>query len=255
MHCSRFGKIKNEWAMDGDMNSEINRRQFIGHASRIALGVSTIAPAGKMLHARTNNPEIREPYTSSPKIVALIGSLRKGGNTDTLVSEMLKGAEASNVKTEKIYLMEQEIKPCKLCNTCRSDERPPCILDDDCNRIIDKIQTANAVIFSTPTYWKNVSGLMKLFMERCYSLFDNEWKNSKIEGKRAALVVCCGGEDIETNTRPVIDSIEGFLEWCGVHIVEKIVASALDAGDILKNPEAMKDAANIGKMLTADTEY
>ena len=65
--------------MDGDMKSEINRSQFSGHASRVALGVSTILPDGTVLHARANHPEIREAFTSSPKIVALINRQFKEG--------------------------------------------------------------------------------------------------------------------------------------------------------------------------------
>jgi len=46
-----------------------------------------------VLHARTNHPEIRETFTSSPKIVALIDSLRKGGNTDTIVASALDAGD------------------------------------------------------------------------------------------------------------------------------------------------------------------
>lgn len=236
------------------MKSLLNRRQFIENASKMTLGIGAILPAKKTLSSAMIQDESQEYEKSDASLIALIGSLRKGGNTDTLVTEMLKAAEGGDLKTDKIYLMDQEIRPCTLCNSCRQHDRPPCIINDDFNQIIQKIQNADTVIFSTPTYWKNVSGLLKLFMERCYSLFDQEWKNPKIGGKHAALVICCGSNDVETNTGPLVNSLEGFLNWCDVSVVDKVVAVALDKGDILKNPEAMNHAVQIGKKLSVIAE-
>lgn len=52
------------------------------------------------------------------RMLGIVGSPRRGGNTETLVDEVLRGAEESGVLTEKIILSEQRIAPCRACQAC-----------------------------------------------------------------------------------------------------------------------------------------
>lgn len=47
------------------------------------------------------------------KVCGIIGSPKKNGNVDLLVSQVLKGAASQGAQTSKIYLNDLNIKPCK----------------------------------------------------------------------------------------------------------------------------------------------
>jgi multimeric flavodoxin WrbA len=51
-------------------------------------------------------------------VLGINGSPREGGNTETLVNEVLRGAEEAGASTEMVFLNKLEIKPCQACNSC-----------------------------------------------------------------------------------------------------------------------------------------
>ena len=102
------------------------------------------------------------------KIIAFIGSPRKGGNTDRLVGEILAGAAEAGHQTEKIYLTDYALTPIDPVYGDELDWTDP--RQDVADALIDKIVEADVIILGSPVYWYNVSGLMKLFIDR-WSLY------------------------------------------------------------------------------------
>ena len=110
------------------------------------------------------------------KIVAIIGSYRKGGIIDSAVSAVLNGAEDKGSETKKIYLVDKHIEFCKNCRICVQEKtyetRGKCMHNDDMEEILREIDNANGVILGAPINFFNVTALMKKFIERllpyCY---------------------------------------------------------------------------------------
>lgn len=226
--------------------NKLNRRAFIGKTTTSMFALSCFSDA---IISPIRMSKEKKALKLNAKIIALQSSPRKGGNTDVLVDNILKTIENENIPTEKIYLFDYDIQSCIMCDGCKSEETPYCILDDDFNELIKYILNAEILILSTPVYWGNVSGKMKTFMERCYSLFDSEWINSKFEGKSSVIVVCCGGDDIPHETKSVLHSLEMILRMSQVTLLDKLLASANLKGDIYKNESALKEAGEIGMKL------
>ena len=113
------------------------------------------------------------------KILALIGSPRKGSNTDLLVEEMLKGSQKGNHTSEKIYLYDYDIAPCIDCRKCKKDPLI-CVLDDGMHQIYPKMDAADLIIFATPNYWYGPSAMMKLLIDRMRPYVASE----KVKGKK-----------------------------------------------------------------------
>jgi multimeric flavodoxin WrbA len=86
------------------------------------------------------------------RVLGLVGSPRKGGNTDLLVSRILDGAGASNHLTEKVYLYALGISPCVDCRNCQKGKFQ-CTLADDMQMFCSKLESADVIIFGTPLYW------------------------------------------------------------------------------------------------------
>jgi multimeric flavodoxin WrbA len=72
------------------------------------------------------------------KILGIVGSPRKGGNTDLLVDEVLKGAKEIGAETEKINLYKLKINPCDHCNVCFKNTNGNCKYEDDFEEVKKK---------------------------------------------------------------------------------------------------------------------
>lgn len=102
-----------------------------------------------------------------PKILAIIGSPRKHGNTYKivkLVEERLN--QQGNIDFEYLYLKDLDLRPCLGCRACMDRGEEFCPLKDDLASIEQKILAADGVIIAAPTYVANVPGLLKNFIDR-----------------------------------------------------------------------------------------
>ena len=110
------------------------------------------------------------------KIVAINGSHRGDrGYTHHLINKLFKGAINSGADCEEIILSQLRINMCKACQVCTTEEHfLKCIYDekDDVSLIFEKMRHADIIIYATPIYVMNMTGLMKIFLDRIYSTGD-----------------------------------------------------------------------------------
>ena len=140
------------------------------------------------------------------KIMAFVGSPRKGGNTDILIDKVLEGAKSkAEVEAEKIYLYEANIKYCNACglHTVLKGSKE-CPLDDDMKGILKRMEQADAFIFGSPNHGRTISAAMTNFIARMMPLLKMEVKrdasgniidadlNPLVKGKKAVIVVSQG---------------------------------------------------------------
>ena len=103
---------------------------------------------------------------SKIKVLGVSGSPRKGRNTEQLLRAALDAASELDVETELVSLSDLKILPCDGCNTCVKEKRCPLDAEDDVGRLKEKLMEADAVIFSAPSYFGAVPGVMKNAMDR-----------------------------------------------------------------------------------------
>ncbi len=160
------------------------------------------------------------------KVVALVGSYRKGGIIDSAVDEMLAAAEEAGAEVSKIYLADRNIEFCLNCRRCtqaEGKERGVCVQNDDMAALLDKIEVADGLILGSPVNFFTVTALTKRFVERlvCYAYWP--WgarvprMRDKRRDKKALLVISC--------------AMPGFLArlFTGTLRVLKSAAAALGA--------------------------
>ena len=102
----------------------------------------------------------------SKKIIIISSSPRKGGNSDLLCDEFLKGATDAGNQCEKIFLRDKKINYCSGCGFCTTNDYTACSQNDDMSEILDKMQEADTIVFATPIYFYAISGQMKTFIDR-----------------------------------------------------------------------------------------
>ncbi len=133
----------------------------------------------------------------SKKIVAIVGSYRKGGTVDAAVEAILAGAREKGARTNTIYLTEQHVEFCINCRQCTQtpgSERGKCAQRDDLAPILAEIEAADAVVLGSPVNYYNVTALFRRFMERLLGYAYWPWGQkgprlrSKLQPREAALV-------------------------------------------------------------------
>lgn len=103
------------------------------------------------------------------KIVAIIGSYRKGGTTDLAVEAILEGAREKGAETHTIHLTGQHLEFCTNCRQCMQTpgpERGKCKQQDDLEPMLAEIAAADAIVLGSPVNLGNVTAIFRRFMER-----------------------------------------------------------------------------------------
>jgi len=110
------------------------------------------------------------------KILAIMGSYRKGKTIDTLVDRAIEGARSkAGIHVDKLVLVDKNIEYCRNCMACRNDDRAKaraqCVIMDDMQDIYPMIESADGFIFGTPINMGHVTAVMKTFLERICWVF------------------------------------------------------------------------------------
>jgi len=175
------------------------------------------------------------------KAIGIVGSPRKGGNTEFLTRHTLKAIEEEGLDTELISLAGLDIRPCNACMVCNEGEQ--CPIDDDVWPIYLKLKEADAIILASPVYYSSATALLKAFMERVgFTGRTNKVFKRKVGGP--LVVARRAGQNFA--------HVE-IMQW--FHINEIImpgstywnVAFGREKGEVEGDEEGLKTAWNFGK--------
>ncbi|MCP4725854.1 MAG: flavodoxin family protein, partial [bacterium] len=100
------------------------------------------------------------------KIIGIIGSPRKNSNTEILVKEAMQGAREDGAEIEIINITQKSINPCNACALCLDTSE--CVIADNMTDIYAKLLEADGIFIGTPVYFWNVSGQVKILLDRTY---------------------------------------------------------------------------------------
>jgi len=134
------------------------------------------------------------------KIVAVVGSYRKGGTVDSAVQAILAGAREKGAETQTIYLTDQHIEFCTNCRRCTQApgfQRGQCVQQDDLQPMLEQIDAADAIVLGAPVNCFNVTAIFRRFLERLVGTAYWPWgkpapsvRNKRIT-REAVLVSSC----------------------------------------------------------------
>lgn len=116
------------------------------------------------------------------KIICINGSPKgKNSNSHRIASEFLEGARKAGAETETVFLVEKEIGECKACLSCWIKTPGKCIQKDDMAELLEGVIKSDIVVFATPVYADNVTGIMKIFIDRMIPAVDPRVKRVRGE--------------------------------------------------------------------------
>lgn len=176
------------------------------------------------------------------KVLILSSSPRKGGNSDTLCDEFLRGAVEAGNDAEKIFLRDKIIHYCTGCSTC-SLHGKPCPQKDDAAEVIDKMLVADVIVMATPVYFYTMSAQMKTLIDRCCGLY------TQMNDKEFYFIVTAA-EDDKAKMMRTVDTFQGFLDCLENPTVKGTVfgLGVWHVGEIKGNP-AMREAYEMGRSI------
>lgn len=187
------------------------------------------------------------------KVLGILGSPRKGGNTELLLEEALKGAEAEGAEIERLRLTDYNIIPCKECLACYRDGN--CIILDDMAKIYPKLLEADIIILASPIFFYGVTAWAKALIDRCQALWARKYQLKDPafgkEGKRRkGFFISTGGTKGQRVFDGAILTAKYFFDVLNAEYEGELVIREVDAkGDILKHPETLRQAFEAGRRL------
>jgi multimeric flavodoxin WrbA len=191
------------------------------------------------------------------KVLAFNGSPRKGGNTQLLLQEALKGAREQGAKVTVHDLNWMNIRPCQNCGGCAETGR--CVVPDDMQKIHEDIRTADRIILASPIFFFGVTGQAKIMIDRCQPFWYDKYIHLKPvpagPAGRKGLLLLVGGMKRNARNRGFECSEVTARAFFRTISVPEHVTLAYDSvdkkGAILEHPTALKEAYEAGSALTA----
>ncbi len=174
------------------------------------------------------------------KVLILSGSPRKGGNSDILCDEFMRGALGAGNEVEKIFVAGKKITPCVGCYYCR-EHGGRCALNDDMADILQKIIDCDVLVLSSPVYFYSICAQLKAVIDRTVA----RW--TEIANKDLYYIATAAENDEDT-LDITLSCFHGFA-MCIDGYEEKGTLygkGVADKGDVLQRPELMQIAYEMG---------
>jgi len=188
------------------------------------------------------------------KVLGIVCSPRKNGNTAVLVKEVLDSARSYGAETEIIRVTDFDITPCDGCESCTTTGK--CRIEDDMPKIFAKLLEADGIVIGTPVYFWNVTAQAKALIDRTFAFRRERRLANKVAG--AVIVARDTGASAAFSALNDFFSLHRMLPARSIspRTVEELarerggaaIAYADKRGEVRDNKKAMAEAQARGKM-------
>ena len=173
-------------------------------------------------------------------IAAILGNMRKKGNTEILLDTALDEAKKNGATVSKLTLREMSIAPCDGCGACF--KKGECIIKDDMQKVYAEMKKADGIIWATPVYFWSMSAMTKLAMDRTYAL---GFPQLQLMNKVGGLIIVAGGRGC-LNTANIFHM---YFNYNHMFPAEFAYGYSFDKGGIKKNKNAVHSAGEMVRQM------
>lgn len=181
------------------------------------------------------------------KVLAVNGSPRKGGNTETLLRKVLEPLSKEGWETELLQVGGKKIRGCTACYRCFNERNGRCSVTTDIfNECLEKMLAAQAIVLGTPTYFTDVTAEMKALLDRAGLV--SVANDGLLRGKIGAAVVAVrrgGGTH-------AFDTINHMFLMSGVIIPGSTywnLGFGLEEGEVRNDEEGLRNMEDLGRVI------
>lgn len=175
------------------------------------------------------------------KILILSSSPRRGGNSDLLCDEFMRGAREAGHEIEKIFLRDKKIADCIGCGLCING-LGHCSQKDDMAGILDHMVAADTIVLATPVYFYTMNAQLKRLIDRTCPRY------TEIKNKDFYFIITAADTNRKALER-TIEGLRGLTECCLEGARERGIVygtGAYESGEV-KGSAAMRQAYELGK--------
>ncbi len=186
------------------------------------------------------------------KVLGIAGSPRRGGNTDLLLDEVMRGAASGGAEVKTIILNDLSIAPCQHCDGCRETGR--CKVDDDMQMIYSQLEQADRVVLASPVQFMGVTAQTKAMIDRCQALWVRKYRLKLPplgdDRERKGLFISVGAIKSADLFQPALATVKSLFKVLDITYAGELLFSGIDEkGAITKYPDALNQAFLAGQKL------
>ncbi|MDU9375944.1 hypothetical protein McpSp1_05240 [Methanocorpusculaceae archaeon Sp1] len=188
------------------------------------------------------------------RILAVNGSPRKRGNTETVLDAFLHGAERAGAAVSKISLVDIDHKNCRGCNACH--KKGVCILNDDLTPIFEEVMSSDILVLASPIYSMTVTAEMKSFIDRGQFLWAQKFVTKTLSfspkhlANHVGVYLGTSGQDIPHIFDGAFPVVRAFFNDAGFSYTENVLFPGMDQhGGVKGWPESVAKAEEEGRRI------
>lgn len=192
------------------------------------------------------------------KILALAGSARRGGNSETLLDWCVAAAREAGAVVVKFAIADLDLHGCRGCDACRRDG--VCIKKDDMDTLYPHLRGADSIVLAAPTYFQGMPAVPKMVIDRCQPFWNLKYvlRQPIVDAGRmprlGAFLSCSGSTSSHAfeGSQRVVRTLWNVLE---VKSAGDVLCPGVDGkGEINQHPGARSAAEHIGGLLARETD-
>jgi multimeric flavodoxin WrbA len=182
------------------------------------------------------------------KIVAVLGSPRPQGNSNTLARAFLEAARARGAETQEFLLNRMDFQGCQACSACKT-KSDTCCLEDELEQVLEAIQEADILVLASPVYFGDLSSQLKAFFDRTYAWINPDFSCRLPAGKKAVIILTQANPD-PAQFNDIFPRYERWLKLYGCDPIRLLRATGVrEPGEVAQQTALMDQAAALAREL------
>ena len=179
----------------------------------------------------------------SKKVLVISTSLRHNSNSELLAREFARGAREAGHQVEFVSLQGTELRFCNGCMACLKG--PQCVIDDDANPIVARMEASEVICFATPVYYYEMSGQMKTLLDRANHLYSTDY------AFRDIYLLTASAEEEDSASEGPIHGLQGWIAcFEQARLAGVVRGGGVDApGQMAQNAEKRNQAYELGRQI------
>ncbi len=189
------------------------------------------------------------------RVLGIAGSPRRGGNTDLLLVEVMRGAASRGAEVKTIVLNDLNFIACQHCDACL--KKGKCKYQDDMQMVYRELDDADRIVLASPIHFMGVTAQMKAMIDRYQALWARKYmlKLPPLGNRRErkGFFISVGGRKIANLFEPALIMIKTVFRILDITYAGELLFPGIDEkGAIAKHPDALHQAFLVGQKLATE---
>ena len=189
------------------------------------------------------------------RVLGITGSPRRGGNTDLLLAEVMRGAASRGAEVKTIVLNDLNFIACQHCDACL--KKGKCKYQDDMQMVYRELEQADRIVLASPIQFMGVTAQMKAMIDRCQALWARKYvlKLPPLGNRRErkGFFISVAGRKVANVFDGALITIKSLFTVLDITYAGELLFRNVDEkAAIAKHPDALHQAFLVGQKLVEE---